>query len=99
MNTKSIEKDERTTFIENASYKYGYNFIAFGLLLDVMYKSLRFDESSWDLLALIVISGFVMAIYQYKQKILGKAWLKIIVLTLVAAFVFALLLAFILKKF
>ena len=99
MTNKSIERDERTTFIENASYKFGYNFIAFALLLDVVYRSLRFNESSWDLLALIVISGFVMAIYQYKQKILGKTWVKITILTLVITFVFASLLAFIFKKF
>ena len=52
MTNKSIEKDERTIFIENASYKLGYNFISFALLLDVVYRSLRFNESSWDLLAL-----------------------------------------------
>lgn len=99
MTNKSIEKDERTIFIENASHKYGYNFIAFALLLDVIYRSLRFAEAPWDLLAIVVISGLIMGIYQYKQKILGKAWIKIAVLTVAISFIFAFLLAFIMKKY
>lgn len=99
MTNKMVEKDERTTFIENASYKFGYNFIAFALLLDVIYRGIRFNEAPWDLLVITIISGFVMTIYQYKQKILGKTWLKTIALTFVIAFILALLLAFTIKKF
>ena len=68
--------------------KFGYKFLAFALLLDVMYRSFRFNEAPWDLLAIIIISGFVMTIYQYKQKILGKSWIKTIALTIVIALVF-----------
>ncbi len=92
-----IEKDERTTFIENISYKYGYNLIAFALLLDVMYRSFILKEASWDLLGIILVSGFVMAIYQYHQKILGKTWGKTIALTIVIAIIFAFLMIFIIK--
>jgi hypothetical protein len=72
MPNKVVEKDERTTFIENISHKYGYNFIAFALLIDVMYRSIMLNEAPWDLLGIIITSGFVMAIYQYQQKILEK---------------------------
>lgn len=94
---KSVEKDERTVFIENISYKYGYNFIAFALLLDVMYRSLRFNEAPWDLLGLIIVSGFIMTIYQYKQKILGRSYLKLTLITLAVSFIFAFVLAFVIK--
>ena len=56
MTNKMIEKDERATFIENVSYKLGYNLVAYALLLDVMYRGLRFNEAPWDLLVIIIES-------------------------------------------
>lgn len=95
MNNKIVEKDERTAFIENISYSYGYKFLSFALLLDIMYRSLVFNEAPWDLLAIIIISGFVMTVYQYKQKILGMRWMKTIVITSVIAIIVAILVALI----
>jgi hypothetical protein len=95
MNNRLVEKDERTTFVENASYSYGYKFITFALLFDVMYRSFKFNEAPWDLLAIVIISGFVMTIYQYKQKILGRSWIKIAALTIGAAIVTAAVIALI----
>jgi len=86
------EKDERTTFIENVSYSYGYKFLAYALLLDIMYRSFRFNEAQWDLFALIITSGFVMTIYQWKQNILGKSWSRTIAFTFGIALVVAILL-------
>jgi hypothetical protein len=77
---KMVEKDERTSFIENVSYSYGYKFIANALLIDVVYRSYKLNEAPWDLLAIVILSGFIMTIYQYKQKILGKMWLKLTIL-------------------
>ncbi|MBC2396305.1 hypothetical protein HGG79_00750 [Clostridium tetanomorphum] len=94
MKNKMVEKDERTTFIETVSYKLGYKFIAFALLVDASYRQRKFNEEPWDLFIIIIISGLVMAIYQYKQKILGIAWIKNIVLTLVIACVCIFLLVF-----
>jgi lysylphosphatidylglycerol synthetase-like protein (DUF2156 family) len=97
MTNKMVGKDERTTFIQNVSYKFGYNFIAFALLLDVMYRGLKFNEAPWDLLVIIIISGLVMTFYQYMQKTLEITWIKTVALTLVIASIFAFLLAFIVK--
>ena len=97
MNSKMIDKDERTIFIENASYKYGYNFISFALLLDVMYRSLRFNEAPWELLGIIIISGFIITIYQYQQKILGKTWMKTALFTFVSAIIFTCIFSFFIK--
>lgn len=96
---KKIEKDERATFVENVSYKFGYHFITYALLLDVIYRGLRFNEAPWDLLAIIIISGLVATVYQYKQKILDKKFIKFFVLTFLSAFAIAYLLAFIVKIF
>lgn len=91
MTNKMVEKDERTTFIENFSYTIGYKFIAYALLLDVIYRSIKFNEAPWDLLAIVIISGIVTTIYQYKQKILVKNWLRTIwfmsIITAIVAFV------------
>lgn len=95
MFNKKIEKDERTTFIENKSYKYGCFIFNFGLLIDIMYRSIRFNESSWDLFGLLFLSGFVMTAYQYKQKIISgnsqKNYLLLIIFVAVIGALFAFL--------
>ncbi len=96
-NNKITAKDERATFIENISFRYGYNFISFVLLFDVIYRGLRFNEAAWDLLGIIIVSGLVMTLYQYKQKILNKNWIKTVAITFLMAFIAALLIAFIIK--
>lgn len=91
---KMVEKDERTTFIENVSYKLGYKFISFLLLFDCMCRWRKFNEEPWDLFTIIIISSLVMTVYQYKQKILAKSWLKSFILTLVITFICIFLLLF-----
>jgi hypothetical protein len=98
MTNKMIIKDERTAFIGNISYKFGYNFITFALFLDVIYRALRFNEAPWDLLAIVIISGLVMTVYQYRQKILVRAWLKTVAITFMVTFIIAFAFAFFLKK-
>ncbi len=87
LNNNIVEKDERTMYIENSSYKYGYLFTAFALLINIAYRSFNFNEAPWDLFGIIIISGFVMSIYQYKHNILEKTWIKMFILTLIIAFV------------
>jgi hypothetical protein len=99
MNIKKKNKDERETFIENVSYKFGYNMIAFVLLLDVIVRALIYKEAAWDLLGIIGISGFVMTLYQYKQKILNKKWVKTVAISSAIAFVFSFLIAVIINIF
>ena len=99
MTNKIVEKDERTTLIENISYKHGYNFIAFAFLLDIMYRSFRLNEAPWDLLGIIIISGLIMSIYQNKHKILGKTWRKTIAFTIVLSIILGFSVLYILKLF
>jgi hypothetical protein len=89
---KIVEKDERTVFVENAGNSFGYKFISYALLLDVIYRSIRFNEAAWDLLAIVVVSGVLITIYQYKQKTLVKNWVKI---TLIASAITAVIAFFI----
>jgi hypothetical protein len=72
MLSKKAEKDERTIFIENQSYRYGYIVLNFGILIDIIYRSFRLNEASWDLFGLIFLSGLVTTVYQYNRKIFTK---------------------------
>jgi hypothetical protein len=98
-NYKKNDKDERAIFIENVSFKFGYNLITFVLLFDVVCRGLIFNDAAWDLLGIIIISGLVMTLYQYKQKILDKNWIKTVAISSLIAFIVALLIALIIKVF
>jgi hypothetical protein len=54
-----VDRDERTIAVENASYRWAYMFMSFGLLLLVGYRSFVHHESSWDLFALVILGGGV----------------------------------------
>lgn len=95
---KKIEKDERTTFIENKSYKYGCYIFNYGLLIDIIYRSFRLNEAPWDLFGLLFLSGFVMTVYQYKEKIFTENWVKNILLLIIFTAVLGVVFAFIFTK-
>jgi hypothetical protein len=37
---QTVERDERTVAVENASYRWAYSLLTYALLVDVMYRSL-----------------------------------------------------------
>jgi len=75
MTTQSIARDERTVATENASYRWAYLVLSFGLLLSVAYRSFVLGEAAWDLLALVVAGGAVAALYQGHYRVLSRPWL------------------------
>ncbi len=93
---KSVVRDERTVAVENASYKWACIFIAFALLIDGVYRGLVRNEAAWDLLALACVPSLVCTMYQARQKILGKRWIRDAVLLAclggIVAFVIAVIL-------
>jgi uncharacterized membrane protein len=74
MKDQSILRDERYYSVENASYRIGYIILAFGLLVVIIIRSIAFQESSWDLFALLIISGFAATLYQAAHKIISFSW-------------------------
>ena len=72
MTSKKFEKDERTTFIENQSYRYGYIVLNFGILINIIYRSFRLNEAPWDLFGLIFLGGLITTVHQYRYKIFTK---------------------------
>lgn len=82
---QSITRDERTTAVENSSYRWAYVVLSFGLLLSVTYRSLALGESSWDLLALVVLGGVVATFYQGIHRVLSRRWAFLALACAVAA--------------
>ena len=77
MNThQCVERDERTVAVENASYKWACIFVAFALLIDGAYRGVVRNEAAWDLLALAIVPSLACTMYQARQMILGKRWIR-----------------------
>jgi hypothetical protein len=83
--TPTVDRDERTVAVENASYRWAYLFLSFGLLALVAYRSFVHRESPWDLMALVVLGGILSAAYQGFNKVLTAGWAATCLLTVVAA--------------
>jgi len=80
-----VQKDERTTVVENASYALAYKFVGFALLFDVAYRAYAIGDSSWDLLAILIISGLLTTAYQIRNKIVNRGWANTFILTITLA--------------
>ena len=68
MTTQPIMRDERTVATENASYRWAYLVLSFGLLVSTAYRSFVRHESSWDLIALVILGGAVAIFYQGSRQ-------------------------------
>jgi len=79
VSNQPVLRDERTEVIENASYRLAYQIMSFGALLIVAYRGFFLQQSSWDLLALVILSSAAASIYQGRQKILSPRWTKLAV--------------------
>ena len=86
MKNQSVVRDERTVNVENSSYRWAYLLLSFGLLVIVAYRGLVWRESSWDLLALVVLGGFLTTVYQGAYRVFSGRWVLVAITTgLVAA--------------
>jgi len=94
MKDQSIIHDERTVTVENSSYRWAYLLLSFGLLAIVAYRGFVRQESNWDLLALVVLSGFVTTLYQGVHKTISRRWLLVAITTGLVAAVIAFAIAF-----
>ncbi|TAK10966.1 MAG: hypothetical protein EPO32_13615 [Anaerolineae bacterium] len=95
MNAQPVSHDERTDSVANVSYRFAYLVMSFGLLASVAYRSFMLGQSSWDLLALVLLGGVTATFYQGTHRILSRRWLMVTLTTVVIAglLAFALVLA------
>jgi hypothetical protein len=90
MNDNFVQKDERTISVENASYRWAYLILSFGILFDVAYRGLVRNEAGWDLMALVILAGLASTVYQGSQRILTRRWvIWSVLIALLAAIVSA----------
>jgi hypothetical protein len=90
----SVDRDERTVAVENASYRWGYLVMSFGLLVLVAYRSFARGESSWDLLALVIVGGMVPSAYQGASNVLTRRWTMTQIAAMTVAAILAAILVF-----
>jgi len=83
--TPEVEHDERTIAAANLGGTWAFNFVAFALLIDVVYRSVFRHEPAWDLMAFIVGGGAVSAIYQVRQKTWRRSWEGAVLLVIIIA--------------
>lgn len=97
MSEQPIIRDERTTFVENASYRLAYYIMSYGLLVIVAYRGFVLEQSSWDLLGLAVLGGAAATVYQATAGVLSRRWLVAAIATLVVSAILAAILAGVLR--
>jgi hypothetical protein len=85
MTATPVERDERTTAIENAGYRWSYLVLSFGMLGIIAYRSFAHGQSSWDLFALVLLGGGVNAAYQGLHQVLYRRWAILSVIVLIVA--------------
>ena len=99
MSATSIGRDERTIAVEHASYRWGYLFLAFGLLVVTAYRAFSTGDSSWELLGLVVLSGLVTTTFQLRQRALTRRTASVAALALIGALVVAAVLVYALRAY
>ena len=82
-------RDERETSVDLAADRLAYLVLSFGLLAIVAYRGFVSHETSWDLLALIVLSGVVGAAYRLQHRVASWRWQFWLVATVGVAFAVA----------
>src|SRR4030042_2263421 len=85
MNNQSVSRDERTVVVENASYRIAFLVMSFGLLASVAYRGFVLQQSSWDLLTLVILGGATATMYQGTNKVLSRRWIIATVATIIIA--------------
>ena len=87
MSAQVIDRDERTVAVENASYRWAYLLLTFGMLASVAYRSFALHQTSWDLLGLVVASGFVVTVLQGREHVLTRRSALVATTAIIAALI------------
>ncbi len=90
---QSVEQDERTVAVLGESGRLVAFFFLLALPIDMAYRSMVRHEVIWDLLVIYLGGAVVGTVYQARQKILGKTWVKVAVLFGVLGAAFGVILA------
>lgn len=67
-----LVRDERELSTDLAADRLGFLVLSFGLLAVVAYRSFVDGVASWELLALLLLSGAVSGAYRLRQRVLTR---------------------------
>jgi hypothetical protein len=98
MNTPAILKDERTRSIEREGDHLGFIILAFGIMIDIFVRSAFFNQSPWDLFALVIIASWTSTVYQAAHKTLPQHFLRSALLLGAASALLAAALVFVIVR-
>jgi len=96
--TPEVEGDERTIAAANAGGTWAYNFVAFALLIDFLYRGVYLGEPAWDLMAFVVGGGAVSMVYQIRQKTWKRGWTGAVLLVFAVAGFIGLMIAAVIER-
>ena len=91
---KPVVNDERSVAVVNASYGLAYGVMTFGLLLCMIVRGFVAHEGCGDLMALVIISGGVAALYRRVKRVqpaFAPLWLWVLLIASLVAFAIGLL--------
>jgi hypothetical protein len=89
-----MARDEREIGVDLAADRLGYLVLSFGLLGIVAYRGFVDQETSWDLLGLIVLSGVVGTGYRWRRRVVSHRWVSVALASVALALVIGAVIAF-----
>jgi len=87
-----VARDERESAIDSAADRLSFLVLAYGLLVLVAIRAFN-GEATWDLLGLVVLSGFVGLGYRLRQRVVSRRWTSVFGATVVIAAIAGLVIA------
>jgi len=69
------DTDERAVSLENAGFRWAFNVLSTGVLLDILWRSLQ-HQVPYDLWALVLIAGCIPFGYAVYYRTLRPDWWK-----------------------
>lgn len=81
MNHLRLVRDERESSVDQVADRLSYLVLSFGLLVLVAWRSVAWNEASWDLLGLVVLGGFAGTAYRIRERVASRRWWTLALLT------------------
>lgn len=88
-----LARDERELSVDRAGDRLAYLVVTYGLLLLVAYRSFAERQSSWDLLALVIVGGLVGTAYRLWHRAFTREAALVIGVTVLVALAVAVVVA------
>jgi hypothetical protein len=84
-----VIRDEREAGVDLAADRLSYLVLAYGLLAAIAYRAFGLGQSSWDLLALVVLSGAIGMAYRLRARVATRGWTVAVLGTMVIGAILA----------